>query len=147
MLFNTSYKNEDYIKESTKIVGKSFSFFEKIKMGSIGSSRLIIEELSSKLEPKNMQLSDIRYGNIELRPKGIIIHFSNRLDRYSWIIPYYRLVLYSTQTFSIHSSGSFIQFRKNKNYQDNKIFIEKMTALKNGFLRAGDLDLQYNSDQ
>ncbi|MFT6283074.1 MAG: hypothetical protein ACJA0U_003215, partial [Salibacteraceae bacterium] len=36
---------------------------------------------------------------------------------------------------------------KNKNYQDNKIFIEKMTALKNGFLRAGDLDLQYNSDQ
>lgn len=137
MLFNTSYKNEDYIKESTNLLGKSFSFFEKIKIGSIGSSRLIIEELSEKLEPKNMQLTDIRYGNIELRPKGIIIHFPNRLDRYSWIIPYYRLVLYSTKTFSIHSSGSFIQFRKNKNFLDNKGFIEKMMDAKNGFLNHG----------
>lgn len=134
MLFNTSYTNKDYTKESTHIVGKTYSFFEKIKIGGIGSSRLMIEELSPKLRPKNMQTVAINYANIELRPKGIIIHFTNRLDRYSWIIPYYRLVVYNTQTFSIHSNGNFMQFKKNKNYQDNKKFIHKMIDFKNNFL-------------
>ncbi len=140
MLFNTSYSNKDYIKESTHIVGKAFSFFEKIKIGGIGSSRLIIEELSPKLQPKNREAIATNYANIELRPKGIIIHFTNKLDRYSWIIPYYRLVVYSTQTFSIHSNGNVIQFKKNKNYQDNKKFIHKMTDLKNNFLNLGYYD-------
>ena len=138
MLFNTSYTNKDYTKETTHILGKSFSFFEKIKMGGSGSSRLIIQELSPKLEPKIMQPIDINYANIELRPKGIIIHFTNKLDRYSWIIPYYRLIIYSTQRFSIHSNGKFIHFKKNKNYHDNKKFIGRIIDLKNTFL-----DLEY----
>ncbi len=134
MLFNTSYTNKEYTKESIHTLGKSFSFFKKIKMGGIGSSRLVIKEISSNLKPKNLQTIAINYANIELRPKGIIIHFTNRLDRYSWIIPYYRLVTYSTQTLSIHSSGSFIKFEKNKNYIDNKKFIGKMIDLKSNFL-------------
>lgn len=134
MLFNTSYTNKNYTKESNLIVGKAFSFFEKIKIRGIGSSRLFIENISPKLQPQNMQSSAINYANIELRPKGIIVHFTNKLDRYSWIIPYYRLVTYSTQTFSIHSNGNFIQFKKNKNYTDNKKFIAKMVGSKNAFL-------------
>ena len=134
MLFNTSYTNKEYTKESANMVGKAYTYFEKIKMGGIGSSRFMIAELSAKLQPKNMQSVAINYANIELRPKGIIIHFTNRLDRYSWIIPYYRLVIYSTQTFSIHSNGSYIQFKKNKNYQNNKKFIHKMTDFKNSHL-------------
>jgi hypothetical protein len=100
----------------------------------------MIEELSAKLQPKNMHSAAINYANIELRPKGIIIHFTNRLDRYSWIIPFYRLVIYSTQTFSIHSNGNCIQFKKNKNYQDNKKFIHKMTDFKNNYLKLGYYD-------
>ena len=134
MIFNTSYINKDYTKESTQIVGKAFSFFEKIKMRGVGSSRFMIEELSPKLQPENMQSVAINYANIELRPKGIIVHFTNRLDRYSWIIPYYRLVIYSNQTFSMHSNGNYIQFKKNKNYQNNKKFIHKMTDFKNSHL-------------
>jgi hypothetical protein len=140
MLFDTSYTSKDYIKESTNMVGNAFSFFERLKMGGIGSSRLIIEELSPKLQPKNMESFAINYANIELRPKGIILHFTNKLDRYSWIIPHYRLVVYSTQTFSIHSNGNFIQFRKNKNYRDNKKFIDRMVNLKNKFLNLGYYD-------
>ena len=134
MLFNTSYINKEYNQQSIETLGKSFSFFEKIKMGGIGSSRFIINEISPNLKPKNLQTIAINYANIELRPKGIIIHFTNKLDRYSWIIPYYRLVIYSTQTFSIHSSGNFIRFEKNKNYIDNKEFIGKMIDLKSNFL-------------
>ena len=138
MLFNTSYINKEYNQQSIETLGKSFSFFEKIKMGGIGSGRFIIKEISPNLKPKNLQTIAINYANIELRPKGIIIHFTNKLDRYSWIIPYYRLITYSTQTFSIHSSGSFIRFEKNKNYIDNKKFIGKMIDLKIDFL-----DLEY----
>lgn len=134
MLFNTSYANKEYTKGSTQMVGKAFSFFEKIRMNGIGSGRLIITALSTKLEPKNQQTIGINYANIELRPKGVIIHFTNRLDRYSWVIPYYRLVIYSTETLSIHANGNFIKFKKNKNYQDNKKFINKMIDFKNNFL-------------
>jgi len=140
MVFNTSYKNEDYLKESDETLGKTFSFFEKIKIGGIGSSKLMIEEFSTKLEPKNIESSSIKYANIELRPKGIIVHYTNKLDRYSWLIPYYRLVVYNTETYSIHSNGSFIKFIKNTNYSDNKKFINKMIDLKNEFLNLGYYD-------
>ncbi len=100
-------------------------------MRGAGSRRLVIEGLSSALTPRNMQEIDINYASIELRPKGIVIHFSNRLDRYSWIVPYYRLAVFSTLTFSIHSNGKFIKFKKDKNYQENKGFINKMTDFKN----------------
>lgn len=120
MLYNTSYKNKKYAEQSIQTLGKSFSFFEKIKMGGIGSSRLMITEISHNLKPKNLQTIARNYANIKLRPKGIILHFTNKLERYSWIIPYYRLVTYSTKTFTIHLKGSFIKLKKNKNYVENK---------------------------
>ncbi len=137
MLFNTSYTNKDYTKESNHAVGKAFSFLEKIKLGGIGSGRLVIEKMSTKLHPENMQSIVYNYANIELRPKGIILHFANRLDRYSWIIPYYHLAVYCTQTFTVHSNGNFIQFKKNKNYRANKKFITKVIDSKNNFLDLG----------
>ena len=130
MLFNTSYKNNEYITESTAMVGHAFSLLEKIKIGGIGSSRLVIEELSPKLQPKNLQPIDINYANIELRPKGVIIHFTNKLDRYSWIVPYFRLVTYSNNTFSIHADGHFIKFKKNKNYKNNKKFFKQKKIIR-----------------
>lgn len=140
MIFDTSYRNEEYLTESKKLVGKGFSLLEKIRFGSIGSSRLMISEFSPKLNPKNRISSEINYANIELRPKGIIVHFTNRLDRYSWVIPYYRLVTYNTQTFSIHAAGNFLKFVKNKNYNNNKKFIERMIDLKNSTLNLNYYD-------
>ena len=140
MLFNTTYTNKDFIKESGHTVGKPFSFLEKLRIGSIGSSRLVIEEFSAKLTPKNRIPSETNYANIELRPKGIIVHFTNRLERYSWVIPYYRLVIYHTETFSVHAAGDFIKCKRNKNYNDNKKFIDKMISLKNEALNLAYYD-------
>ncbi len=137
MLYNTSYRNKEYIKESNDAVGKSYSIIDKIKIGGVGSGRMVIEEFSQKLAPENMQEIDVRFANIELRPKGIIIHFPNRLERFSWVIPYYRLVLYSTKTFSVHANGNYIQFKKNKHFLSNKKFISKMTTFKNEFISQG----------
>lgn len=138
MLFNTGYKNEDYVIESNRLLGKSYSFTEKLKLRGVGSRRLVIEELSPSLKPKNMQLIDVNFASIELRPKGIVIHFTNRLDRYSWIVPYRLIAIFSTQTFSIHSNGQFIKLKKDKNYHDNKKFFDKMNDLKSAFLNMNN---------
>lgn len=134
MIFNTTYTNEDFTLQSNDLLGKPYSLLQKIKMNGVGSGRLMIAELSAKLLPKQQQFSEVDYGNIELRPNGIILHFTNRLVRFSWLVPYYKLVVYNSTFFSIHSDGNYIRFRKNKNYTDNKKFIDRMIDNKNEFL-------------
>ncbi|ARV05650.1 hypothetical protein BTO04_02590 [Polaribacter sp. SA4-10] len=140
MVFDTTYKNEDYNQQSLLLVGKSFRFIERIKQGGIGSSRLIIKSKSPKLDLGKLKFGEIDYGNIELRPRGIIVHYTSKLERFSWIIPYYRLVIYNSQFFSIHANGNCIQFLKNKNYSTNKKFIDKMIAIKNEYLNLSYYD-------
>lgn len=140
MLFNTTYTNKEYIKESDEMLGKAFSFFEKIKMGRVVSGKLVVQEFSPRLQSDNLLTTSIYTSTIDLRPKGIIVHFTNGLNRYSWLIPYYRLVIYNFQTFTIHANGHFIKFEKNKNYKENKKFIKKMINIKNEFLNLGYYD-------
>lgn len=131
MIFNTTYKNNNYEKECNILTGSKFTFLESIKKGGIGSGRLIIKKASSKITSNHLKFSETDYANIELRPKGVIIHYTQKQERFSWIIPYYRLVIYNAQYFSIHANGSFIQFLKNTNYNENKKFINRMITLKN----------------
>lgn len=134
MIFKTTYKNEDYEKESALLVGNKYTFLQRIKQGGIGSGRLMIAHISAKLQQGQLKFSEIDYGNIELRPKGIIVHYTLKLERFSWIIPYYRLVIYQTAYFSIHANGHSIQFLKNKNYRENKKFLDRMIQCKNDWL-------------
>jgi len=134
MLFNTTNTNQDYLKESKATVGKAFSFIRKIKLELISSGKLDIAEFSAKLQPEMMLASANYHAKINLRPKGIIVKFSDGTNQYSWVIPYYRLVIYNTQTFTIHANGHFIKFKRNKSYHDNKKFINKMIDLKNDSL-------------
>ena len=140
MIFNTTYNNEDFKIHSKELLGKPFSFLERLKMNGNGSGRFMIYELSEKLYPKQKQFSELNYGNLELRPNGILVHFTNRLERYSWCIPYYKLVVYNASYFSIHAEGNFIKFLKNKNYTENKKFIDKMIDYKNEFLNLDYYD-------
>lgn len=130
MIFNTTSKNEDYDKAAESMVGRPFNLIQRIRKGGIGSGRLMIGKISPKLNLGKLKFSEIDYGNIELRPRGIIVHYTLKLERFSWIIPYYRLVVYNAQSFSIHANGSFIQFLKNRNYKENRKFIDKMIQLK-----------------
>jgi hypothetical protein len=111
--------------------------WERIKQGGIGSGRFMIHEISPKLKLGKLKFSEVDYGNMELRPEGIIVHYTQKNERFAWVIPYYRLVIYSTEVFSIHADGNFIQFLKNKNYKENKKFIRKMMDRKNVFLELG----------
>lgn len=130
MILNTTYTNKDNDEIINNLVGYPYSFIKKLKMKGIGSGRMIIDEVSPKLERTVLNGPDLNYANIELRPKGILVRITRRLDNFTWIIPYYQLYTYMTNGFSIHGQGEFLHFRNDKFLKDNKNFIKKMLNLK-----------------
>ena len=119
--------NTDLIND---LVGRPFSFFEKLKMHGVGSKRMIIEKASLNLNKYLNSVSDANYANIELRPGGILILINKGLQNFTWIIPYYQLVVFKTNGSSIHAQGRFINFKNNILLKENKGFLQKMMDLK-----------------
>ncbi len=112
MILNTTYTNKDNDATIDNLVGKPYSFLTKLRMKGIGSGRMIIDKVSPKLERALLNGPDINYANIELRPKGILVRITRRLDNFTWIIPYYQLYTYMTNGLSIHGQGEFLHFKK-----------------------------------
>ena len=130
MVLNTTYTNKENEALMIQLVGKPFSFLKQLQMRGIGSGRMIIDKVSPKLERALLNGPDINYANIELRPKGILVRITRRLDNFTWIIPYYQLYTYMTSGLSIHGQGEFLHFRNDRFYKGNKGFIKKMLNLK-----------------
>jgi hypothetical protein len=126
MIFNTTYNNKDAAASMNEMLGKSYSFVKAIKLGGVGSKRMIIDAVSPGFLKVINSVSDINYGNIELREKGIIVHINKGLKNFSWPIPYYQLHTYKTEGFSIHAHGNFVRFKNNKLLKENKSFIAKI---------------------
>lgn len=130
MLFNTTHTNEEEKELINDCVGHSFSFVKSLKMGGTGSKRMIIDEVSQNLNNLVNKVSDLNYGNIELRPYGILVRINKGLENFAWAIPYRQLVIYKTYGLSIHAQGKFIRFRNNRTFKENKRFFKKMIKLK-----------------
>lgn len=138
MIINTTYRDKEAAKLIDSHLGEAFPLLKRIKLKGIGSKRMIINDVSPKMKQYLNTVDDLNYGNIELRPKGILIHIHKKLNSFSWIVPYYKLHIYTAAHFSIHANGNFIQFKKNKLYQENKAFIKKMQTQKNSILNSTD---------
>ena len=130
MIYNRTLFDNDEAKEINTILGNSFSFLQILKLRGIGSSRFVVDSVSEKLSQTINRVSDINYCSIELRPKGILVNITQQINLFSWVIPYYKLVIFNSNTFSIHANGSYIKMVKDKNYSNNKNFISKMLKLK-----------------
>lgn len=130
MIFNTTLKNKDATATMNDLLGKPYSFVKAIKLGGVGSKRMIIDAVSPGFLKLINAVSDINYGNIELRERGIVIHINKGLKNFSWAIPYYQLHTYKTEGFSIHAQGNFVRFKSNKLLKENKNFIDKIINCK-----------------
>lgn len=75
-------------------------------------------------------VDDASYANIELRPLGILIRINKALKNYTWVIPYYQLVIYKTNLRSIHAQGRYIHFKNSITLKENKLFFNKLLNLK-----------------
>lgn len=135
MILNTTYTNKDHDKLINDLVGRPYSFLRKLQLRGIGSGRMIIDSVSPKLERALLNGPDINYANIELRPKGVLVRITRRLDNFTWIIPYYQLYTFKTNGLSVHGQGEFLHFRNDRFLKGNKDFIKKMMNLKTVFTK------------
>ena len=133
-LYNITYKNKETEKEINVEMGKPFGLIEKLKLGGIGSRRMIIENFSEDIKNLTLKVSGIQYANIELRPNGIIVHINQGIYTHAWTIPYFRFSVFNGDFFTIHGGGSHIQFNKEKSWKDNKEFLQKIVKLKSEFV-------------
>lgn len=130
MIYNTTHNNKEAQRIFNTLLSKPYSFFEAVKMGGVGSKRMMIDEVSTGFLKYINTVSDITYGNIELRKKGLLIHINKGLKNFSWAIPFYQLHIYKTNGYSIHAHGNFVRFKNNKLLKENKKFIDKLMNLK-----------------
>ena len=133
MIYNSTYTDIEKDIETETLVGKKYNLIKTIRLGGIGSKRLIVDELSINFKKLIQQKNDIIYSNIELRKKGIIVYVVDGQKRFTWVIPYYKLVIYKTPSFSIHSNGNFIRYSNKLNHKQNLVFLKKVLDHKFNF--------------
>ncbi|NBT88053.1 MAG: hypothetical protein EBT51_07070 [Flavobacteriaceae bacterium] len=126
MVFDTTQPNEDFDQCAQTKLGPAYGLFDRLSIGRIGSRRMMIHSYSEGFWPLKNKFQDILYGNMELRPNGIILYATNGGKRMGWIIPYHELIIFDSDWFSIHAQGLVIKFEKNRNYNENKSFIRMM---------------------
>ena len=97
------------------------------------NQRLIVDEFSLNFKKLIQQKNDIIYSNIELRKNGIIVYVVDSQRRFTWVIPFYKLVVYKTPSFSIHSDGNFIRYSNKLNHKQNLVFFKKVLDHKFNF--------------
>lgn len=133
MIYNFSYRDHALIKVINETVGKPFGFMDRLRLKGIGSSRFVLQSASEDIErhlPSDQSLSNV---SVELRPKGIIVHFKKFTEHYTWVIPYYRLTLYYSNSFSIHSEGQFMKIASTSLKKHHQKFLRKLMDIKGAY--------------
>ncbi|WP_338356216.1 hypothetical protein [Yeosuana marina] len=133
VILDTTYNDKSNDQLINDLVGKPFSFIEAFKMKGVGSKRMIIDDASPNFKPYLNTISDSNYANLELRPNGILVRINKGLQNFTWVIPYYHLVLYKVNGSSIHAQGKYVHFRNNKTFKENKSFFDKLLNIKVAF--------------
>jgi hypothetical protein len=126
MIIDSSAPTPDLIRKINQLVGKPFSLLARFKTGGIGSHRMYIKAYSQGFEKLLQRNSNSLFGNIELRPDGIIVHISQRNHRFSWVLTYYQLSIFQSEGFTLHGNGEFVRFHTDNYFSKNKIFFERM---------------------
>ena len=135
MILNTTYLDKEKERIINELVGSKLSFWKSITIGR-GSHRMIIDEYSNDFIRFFKPTSNLLYGNIEIREKGIFVRIAiKNYETISWLIPYYKLSIFRSKYFSIHSSGSFLKFRRDSKYNMNLKFIKNLLNLKTQYSR------------
>lgn len=132
MIIDSTAITPDLARKINKLVGNPFSLLARLRMGGIGSHRMCVKGYSSGFENLLQRNSNLLYSNIELRPKGIIVHISQRNHRFSWVLPYYQLAVFQSEGFTLHGNGEFIRFHTDVYFDKNKVFFARMFKEKEG---------------
>ncbi|MDA7803574.1 hypothetical protein N8987_03255 [Crocinitomix sp.] len=129
-IFNKNYNDPSVTKEIETIVGKPFSFRERLKRRGIGSTKLHVLEMSENLRPYFDKSVNLVYVSIEQRPTGMIVYMKGNLNDYCWAIPFYHLSIFQSDFYSIHADGAFLKLDLKSIYPHNAKFFERLQLSK-----------------
>ena len=131
MLRNITYNNPEMKAEINQAVGPPFGLISSIKMGGIGSRRMLISKASSDIRKWLSMQTTLPYCYVELRPNGIIVHFRSILETMGWIIPFHHLSIFRNgKAIHLHGAGSFMHLRGVGSLKPDYKFIEKVLSRK-----------------
>lgn len=127
MIRNLSYKDQELKEELERLLGKPYSLFEVLRLGSIGSPRMEIIEGSNEFQDYLTHGTGRKFCNIELRPKGIIVRFRYQLETMGFIVPFHLLKIFQNgNLISIHSNSMNLTADMSSNPASSQRFIGKM---------------------
>ena len=129
-LFNVSYSEKEVKEEIEALVGKPYSFLKSLKMGGIGSPRMIIKEASPSIAPWMETDKYIQYCNIEIRPNGVIVRFRSRLDALAFVVSFKDIIIKeSSEGYSLGNGVEFLHLIPFKNKSHVSSFFLKLRRL------------------
>ena len=70
MIKNLSYNSKKINTVLLELVGRPFSFIERLKLGGIGSNKLVIADASKEIVELLRLDNNVNYCNIEIRKNG-----------------------------------------------------------------------------
>lgn len=131
MIKNISYNNPEVKDAVNNAVGLSYGLIDRVRMGGIGSRRMLITGASPNIM-KWLELQNTApYCYLELRPRGIIVHFRSVLETMGWIVPFHHLSVFRNGTaIHLHAAGEFMRIRGAGTQPPDYRFIEKILERK-----------------
>lgn len=135
MIKNISYNDKKVRDEINSMVGDTYTWFDRIKMGGDGSPKFKVILASENIQGLLQKTNSGSFCNIELRPKGIIVGFSSIYETYVWVIPYYQLNIFKkVDYFSIYGGQEFLRIKNTPYNTINQTFIERMMEIRSSYL-------------
>ena len=130
MVYNISYNNKKIKNIINDSLGHAYGIIDKIKLRGIGSQRLKIKDASLDINSLINKNSNTNSCSIELRPKGILIHFKSIMDTYGFIIPFHKLIIFKGEKNAVtfFCDSEFIKIDQNSN--SSYKFIQKIIRMK-----------------
>jgi len=128
-VFDTTHNERKIVEAINDYLGKPIPFFQRFKQGGIGSRRMVIEDLSEDLHPYVNARHYLTYSNIEIRPRGIMVHIHKTLDNFAWCLHFDQITLSTTpeQHVQLQAEDEFILFREG--YVFNQKFFDRLEEL------------------
>lgn len=143
MLFQTSYSSKETEQAITNLVGKPIGFIKNIKMGGIGSQRLLVNEANEEIQKLLKKQNTPPHTNIELRPKGILLRFRVKLDNWSLALSYSKLdIIQNANHLLLVVDEWELQLTPSHNDVLDPKFVQKLLKLKSEFIAECDLKVE-----
>ena len=129
-IFSTTFDDRERTLEIISLVGRTFPFLKKLKMGGSGSRRMMVSEVSEEFREMVNPLTNVNYGSLEIRPHGIIFHLVQAgLKSWSWVIPYSELDISLQNGLKVAAGGAYIFVKEQNLDLSHKKFVQKIIQL------------------